>query len=169
MADFDSASTWMSARSTSTGSGPRREPLPQPVRLLDGVPEAASGIDELGGQCAPVGVAELGRDACPGVGLGHPAELDEAADPYLGGCVRDDDAVELPDAASVDERHVVDHDGARVLLERCPELLLRARDHRGMDDAVQPVPSRRVAEDDRTEGGAVEAPVLADHPRAERL
>ena len=136
-------------------------------RLEPLVPEAQhGGAQRAGGALVvephvgggPAGVVVgLGRHPGAGVVLGHPPELDEAAEPGLLARPHDDDEVVLRAHRLLDEQgHVVHDDGVRA---GGRDALGGAGPDRRVGDRLEVAQGGGVAEDEAAEGGTVEGAV----------
>ena len=117
------------------------------------------------GRGAPRVVVGLCGDARPGVGLVHPALLDEAAHADLLGGTDDDHEVVVGAHALLDEqRHVVHDDGVRAGVV---DDLGGSRPDGRVGQRLQVAQCRVVAEHDPAQRRAVERTVGPEHSRAE--
>ena len=130
---------------------------------------SASGVASLsqphvGGGATGV-VVGLRGDARPGVGLGHPALVDEAPHPHVLGRPDDHDEVVVGAHPLLDEqRHVVHDDRVRAGVV---DDLRGAVPDRRVGQGLEVAQGRRVTEDDPAEGRPVEPAVAVDDVRAE--
>ena len=134
------------------------------ARRASGVASLASHTSAAARRAIVVG---LRGDPRPGVGLRHPALLDEPAQPHLLRRPHDDDEVVLRAQVLLDEeRHVVHDDGVRP--GRGDELL-GARPDGGVRERLEVSQGGRVTEDHPAERSTVQTAVRGDHVGAEAV
>lgn len=140
----------------------------QDIRLANSVVEGTGRVDHDVGSSEPFLVGRLSIDPTARVLLGTCPQAHQTIDAHVARGVGHDDEIEWMRDLSLDEqRHVVDHDGARVALARLHDQFGGALTHRRMHDAVQVGQGVSIGEDDRTQRWTVELAIGGDDAIAE--
>ena len=140
------------------------ESFPKSIDLRERVVERVARVDDDVGDGQPILITCLCINAVLGGCSVVPANRDKSLDPLLSRRMHDDDLSELGCRPGLDkERHVVDHDGARVgRLNRGETLLIEAV-NLGVHNRVEVSPSGSVREHQRPQCGAVESSVRREN------
>src|SRR5258708_27308529 len=150
------------------GRGASGDLVTPPARdLCLGVGGGAAVVDDPGGAFALVVDGELGGEAGSGFGLRELVPGAEAGE--LGGGVApdDEDALEAVLAPALEEQGDVHDHQRRRRFQGGHDLLGDAGADTRMGDRLETAAAGLVAEDDGTEGGAIEAAVRREHGGAE--
>lgn len=148
--------------------GGRDRPLPQLVSLRERLIQSSVAVDDYVGDGQPLGITRLRPDTLDGLIACETSQCDHSRNPGLCIGVNHDDQVEFVGSGALSQkRHVVDHDGIGVGRAGFSEMCAGCREHRGMCDAIESRALLRVAEDDRSEGRAIERSVGEDHASPE--